>query len=102
MHYTHSDVLSLLQPHSSTDVKLTPEQFIHVLSVIDGNVYEFYRELGVPVADERDGGTNQENVARLLRENPGITWRRVLDALRRVGRDDRARDLEQRLRFGRI
>ena len=83
-------------------MKPTPDQFIRVLSVIEGNVYEFYHELGVPVVHERDGGTKRENAARILGENPGITWKRVLEALRHVGRNDQAGVLEQRIRFGRI
>ena len=64
--------------------------------------FEFYRELGVHFDDERDGGTSSDNVASKLRENPGISWRRILDALRHVGMADRASDLEKRIRFGSI
>lgn len=65
-------------------------------------MFEFYRELGVNVPDERDGGTTRENAARILRENPGISWRQILEALRRVGRADQASDLKQRICFGTV
>lgn len=87
---------------SPVDAEPTPDQFIHVLTFIDGNVVEFYRELGVRVDDERDGGTNRDNVARVLRENPGISWKQIIEALRRKGMTDQARDLEQKILFGRI
>ena len=63
---------------------------------------EFYRELGVLVEDERDGGANRDNAAKILEENPGISWRQILDALRRMGKADQARDLEQRICLGGI
>ena len=65
-------------------------------------MFEFYRELGVHFDDERDGGTSRDNAARVLRENPGISWRQILEALRRVGMVDQASDLEKRIRFGSI
>ena len=65
-------------------------------------MFEFYHKLGVPVEDERDGGTSRENAARILEENPGISWRQILDALRRMGKADQASNLEQRIRFGRV
>ena len=65
-------------------------------------MFALYHELGVLVEDERDGGTNRDNAARILEENPGISWRQILDALRRMGKADQARDLEQRIRFGRF
>ena len=65
-------------------------------------MFEFYRELGVRVDDERDGGTSRDNMARVLRENPGISWRLILESLRRMDMADRASDLEKRIRFGSI
>ena len=65
-------------------------------------MFEFYRELGVRVDAERDGGTSRDNVARVLRENPGISWRLILESLRRMDMADRASDLEKRIRFGSI
>ena len=65
-------------------------------------MFEFYRELGVLVEDERDGGTNRDNAAKILEENPGISWSQILDALRRMGKADQASNLERRIRFGRV
>lgn len=64
--------------------------------------FEFYRELGVHFDDERDGGTSSDNVASKLRENPGISWRLILESLRRMDMADQASDLEKRIRFGSI
>lgn len=109
MHVLHggSGLNLLIQCNSSAvlnsspvEAELTPDQFIHVLSFIDGNVFEFYRELGIHVDDERDGRTSRDNMAsRVFRENPGISWRRILEALRRVGMTDQASNLERRILF---